>query len=144
MSFLSSYIQSLPVPTLMHSGCGNLGPTQICKAVRYMHSQRIMHRDLKPANILLTLRGQVIRNCRHHEDLYCTPPLEKTYDALTVRHVGIALSTPRLHRLERAKISLTTYIKLLLMNVTAFNPIPVNRCVFVWDIGLITVGGGQG
>ncbi|CAM9194534.1 unnamed protein product [Ascophyllum nodosum] len=33
--------------------------TQICDALLYMHSQRIMHRDLKPANILVCMDGTV-------------------------------------------------------------------------------------
>jgi serine/threonine protein kinase len=33
--------------------------SQICEAIRHMHSRRVIHRDLKPANIFLTLEGQV-------------------------------------------------------------------------------------
>jgi len=33
--------------------------SQICLAIQYMHSLRVMHRDLKPANIFLTRRGVV-------------------------------------------------------------------------------------
>ena len=33
--------------------------SQICEAIRHMHSHRVMHRDLKPANIFLTLNGTV-------------------------------------------------------------------------------------
>ncbi|HKV55520.1 MAG TPA: serine/threonine-protein kinase [Candidatus Binataceae bacterium] len=32
---------------------------QVCGALVYMHSQRVVHRDLKPENILLTENGQV-------------------------------------------------------------------------------------
>eukprot|EP00945_MAST-04E_sp_MAST-4E-sp1_P007585 g7585.t1 len=32
---------------------------QICEAIQYMHSARVMHRDLKPANIFLTSKGEV-------------------------------------------------------------------------------------
>ena len=32
---------------------------QICSALVYMHSQRVIHRDLKPENILITDSGQV-------------------------------------------------------------------------------------
>lgn len=33
--------------------------TQICSAVRYIHSKRILHRDIKPANIFMTSDGVV-------------------------------------------------------------------------------------
>uniref|UniRef100_A0A7E4ZX30 NEK6-subfamily protein kinase n=1 Tax=Panagrellus redivivus TaxID=6233 RepID=A0A7E4ZX30_PANRE len=32
---------------------------QICRALAYMHSKRVMHRDLKPANVFLTKMGVV-------------------------------------------------------------------------------------
>lgn len=33
--------------------------TQVCSAVRYIHSKRILHRDIKPANIFMTSDGCV-------------------------------------------------------------------------------------
>lgn len=33
--------------------------TQICSAVRYIHTKRILHRDIKPANIFMTSEGIV-------------------------------------------------------------------------------------
>ena len=32
---------------------------QICEALVYMHSQKVVHRDLKPENVLITAEGQV-------------------------------------------------------------------------------------
>lgn len=33
--------------------------TQVCSAVQYIHSKRILHRDIKPANIFMTSDGRV-------------------------------------------------------------------------------------
>jgi serine/threonine-protein kinase len=66
MYMAMEFVEGVSLRALMRDNGGKLPPEkaldiarQICRALVYMHRERVVHRDLKPENILVTASGDV-------------------------------------------------------------------------------------